>query len=92
MEPTTIKHDYPEWMSEAEKQVSDDKLNALFEHRQFASEAEMNQAIHEAVETHLGLDMPIGPSPAQLRPERLPVSIGAVIKIVGLYWSYGLGQ
>lgn len=45
MEPTTIKLDYPEGMSDAEKQAMDDQLNALFEHRQFASEAEMNQAI-----------------------------------------------
>ncbi|MEM9008911.1 MAG: hypothetical protein AAGE59_36065 [Cyanobacteria bacterium P01_F01_bin.86] len=92
MEPTTIKLDYPEWMSEAEKQALDDKLNALFEHRQFASEAEMNQAIQEAVETHLGMELHFEPSPAQLWLERIPLILSAVILVVGLYWRYGLGQ
>lgn len=55
MEPTAINLDYPEWMSDDDKQALDDQLNALFEHRQFANEVEMNQAIQEAVETHLSL-------------------------------------
>ncbi len=66
MEPTTIKLDYPEWMSDAEKQAMDDKLNALFEDRQFTSEAEMYQAVQEAVKTYLGMEMYFAPSPAQV--------------------------
>ena len=91
MEPTTIKLDYPEGMSDAEKQALDDKLNALFEHRAFTSEAEMHQAIQDAVKTHLGLEMHLAPSPAQLWLERLPLLLSAVIMVVGLYWRYGLG-
>ena len=91
MEPTTIKLDYPEWMSDAEKQTLDDKLNALFEHRQFMSEAEMHQEIQEVLKT-LGMELHLAPSPAQLWLERLPLIISAVILVVGLYWRYGLGQ
>ena len=39
MEPTTIKLDYPEGMSDAEKQALDDQLNALFEHRPISTGA-----------------------------------------------------
>ncbi|MEM9485409.1 MAG: hypothetical protein AAGA83_17180 [Cyanobacteria bacterium P01_F01_bin.116] len=90
MEPTTIKLDYPEGMSDAEKQVMDDQLNALLAHRQFASEAEMNQAIQEAVKT-LGMELQFAPSPAQLWLERIPLILSAVILVVGLYWRYGQG-
>ena len=88
----TIKLDYPEEMSDADKQAMDDKLNVLFENRQFTSEAEMVQAIQEAVKTHLGLELHVAPSPAQLWLERLPLILSAVILVVGLYWRYGLGQ
>ena len=88
----TIKLDYPEWMSDADKQALGDQLNALFEHRQFASEAEMNQAIQEAVETHLGMDLQLALSPVQLLLEWLPLIISAVSLVVGLYWRYVLGQ
>ena len=89
MEPTTIKLDYPESMSDAEKQALDDQLNALFEHRQFASEAEMNQAIQEAVET-LGMELHFTLSPAQLWLEWLPLIVSTVIVMVGLYWRNSL--
>ena len=58
-QPTTIKLDYPEGMSDAEKQAIDDKLNALFGHHRFASEAEMEPAIQEVVKAHLGVEMHI---------------------------------
>ena len=92
MKPITIKLDYPEGMSDADKQALDDKLNALFEHRQFASEAEMNQAIQEAIETHLGMALQFAPSLAQVWLERLPLILSALIVVVGLYWRYGLGR
>ena len=92
MEPTTTKLDYPEWMSDAEKQAMDDKLNALFEHRRFASESEMHQAIQEAVQEHLGMEMHFTPSPAQLWLERVPLILSVVILVVGLYRRYSLGQ
>lgn len=91
-QPTTIKLDYPEWMSEEDKQALDDQLNALFENRQFTSEAEMVQAIQEAVKTHLGIEMHVAPSPAQLWLERIPLILSAVILVVVFYWRYGLGQ
>ena len=90
--PTTIKLDYPEGMSDAEKQAMDDKLNALFEHRRFASEAEMNQAIQEALKVHFGMELHLTPSPAQLWLERVPLILSTVILVVGIYWRYGLGQ
>lgn len=90
-QPTTIKLDYPEWMSDAEKQAMDDKLNDLFEHRQFASEAEMNQAIQDALKT-LDMELHFAPSSAQLWLERVPLILSAVILVVGLYWRYGLCQ
>ena len=90
MEPMTIKLDYPEGMSDAEKQALDDQLNALFEHRQFASEAEMNEAIQEAVKT-LGMELHFAPSPAQVWLERLPLILSVLI-VVGLYWRFGLGR
>ena len=89
---TTIKIDYPEGMSEADKQAMDDKLNVLFEHRGFASEAEMQQTIQSAVQEHLGMEMQFFLSPAQLWLERLPLLLSAVIVVVGLCWRYGLGQ
>ncbi|MEM0979517.1 MAG: hypothetical protein AAGH78_04495 [Cyanobacteria bacterium P01_H01_bin.58] len=92
MEPTTTKLDYPQWMSDADKQAMDDQFNALFENRQFTSEAEMVQAIQDAVKTHFGLEMQPAPSPAQLWLERIPLILSAVILVVGLYWRYGLGQ
>lgn len=91
-QPTTTKLDYPQWMSDADKQAMDDKLNALFEHRRFTSEAEMKQAIQEAVQEHLGMELHFAPSPAQLWLERLPLILSAVILVVGLYWRYGLGR
>ena len=91
-QPTTIKLDYPEEMSDAEKQALDDQLNALFKNRRFSSEAEMHQAIQEVVKTHLGMEMHFTPSPAQLWLERLPLIISAVLLVAGLYWRYGLGQ
>ena len=84
-QPTTIKINYPEWMSDADKQALDDQINALFEHRQFASEAEMNQAIQEALKT-LGMELHFAPSPVQLWLERIPLILSAVILVVGLYW------
>ena len=90
-QPTTIKLEYPEWMSDADKQTMDDKLNALFEHRRFASEAEMHQAIQEAVKT-LGMELHLTPSPAQIWLEQLPLAPSAMILVVGLCWRYGLGQ
>ena len=91
-QPTTIKLEYSEWMSDAEKQELDAQLNALFENRRFTSEAEMHQAIQEAVQEHLSMELHFAPSPAQLWLERLPLIISAVILVVGLYWRYGLGQ
>ncbi|NEZ54191.1 hypothetical protein [Adonisia turfae] len=91
-QPTTIKLEYPEWMSDAEKQAMDDKLNALFENRAFTSEAEMEQAIQEAVKTHLGMEMQFTSSPAQLWLERVPLILSVVILVLGLYRRYGLGQ
>ena len=91
-QPTTIKIDYPEGMSDAEKQAMDDKLNALFENRAFTSEAEMEQALQEAVKTHLGMEMQFTPSPAQVWLERVPLILSAVILAVGLYRRYSLGQ
>ena len=91
-QPTTIKIDYPERMSDAEKQAMDDKLNALFENRAFTSEAEMEQAVQESVKTHLGLEMHFTPSPAQLWLERVPLILSVVILVVGLYRRYSLGQ
>ncbi len=91
-QPTTIKLEYPEWMSDVEKQAMDDKLNALFENRAFTSEAEMNQAIQEALKAHFGMELHLAPSPAQLWLERVPLILSAVILTVGLYWRYGLGQ
>lgn len=87
----TIKLNYPKGMSDADKQAMDDKLNALFEHRQFNSEAEMNQAVQEALKT-LGMDLHFAPTPEQLLLERIPLVLSAVILVVGLYWRYGLGQ
>ncbi|MEM8611170.1 MAG: hypothetical protein AAGF93_04050 [Cyanobacteria bacterium P01_H01_bin.105] len=91
-QPTTIKIDYPEGMSDADKQAMDDKLNALFENRAFTSEAEMEQAIQEAMKTHLGMEMQFTPSPAQLWLERVPLILSVVILVVGLYRRYSLGQ
>ena len=87
-----IKLDYPEELSDAEKQAMDDKLNALFENRRFTSEAEIVQAIQDAVKTHLGIEMHVTPSPAQPWLERIPLILSAVIIVVGLCWRYGLGQ
>lgn len=92
MEPTTIKINYPEGMSDAEKQAIDDKLNALFEHRGFASEAEMEQAVLAVVQDQLGLAGKFDPAPEQLLLEWLPLILSALILVVGLYWRYGLGQ
>ena len=91
-QPTTIKIDYPEGMSDAEKQAMDDKLNALFENRGFASEAEMRRAVRDAVQEHLGVEMLFTPSPAQLWLERVPLILSVVILVVGLYRRYSLGQ
>lgn len=91
-QPTTIKINYPEGMSDAEKQAIDDKLNALFEHRGFASEAEMEQAVMAMVREQLGMDGKFDPTPEQLFLERLPLVISAVILVAGLYWRYGLGR
>ncbi|MEL6321801.1 MAG: hypothetical protein AAFQ57_14305 [Cyanobacteria bacterium J06626_14] len=66
MEPTTIKINYPEGMSDADKQAMNDKLNALFENRGFASEAEMEQAVRAAIREQIGMDGQFDPSPAQL--------------------------
>ena len=90
-QPTTIKIDYPEGMSNSDKQAMDDKLNALFENRGFTSEAEMQRAVRDAVQENLGVDMHFTPSPAQLWLERVPLILSAVILVVGLYWRYGLG-
>lgn len=90
-QPTTIKINYPEGMSDAEKQAMDDKLNELFEHRGFASEAEMEQAVMAVVKEHLGMDGKFDPTPEQLWLERLPLILSAVILVVGLYWRHGLG-
>ncbi|MEO0738536.1 MAG: hypothetical protein AAFZ35_17210 [Cyanobacteria bacterium J06649_12] len=92
MEPTTIKINYPEGMSDADKQAIDDKLNVLFEHRGFASEAEMEQAVLAMVREQLRMDGKFDPTPAQVWLERLPLIISAVILVVGLYWRYGLGR
>lgn len=91
-QPTTIKINYPEGMSDAEKQAIDDKLNALFEHRGFASEAEMEQAVLAMVQDQLGLAGKFDPTPGQLLLEWLPLVLSAVILVVGLYWRYGLRQ
>lgn len=80
----TSKLDYPKGMSDAKKQAIDERLNALFENRQFTSEAEMHQAIQEAVETYLGMELHFTPSPAQLWLEQLPMILSAVILGVGL--------
>ena len=91
-QPTTIKLNYPEGMSDAEKQAIDDKLNALFEHRGFASEAEMEQAVLAVVQDQLGLAGKFDPAPEPLLLEWLPLILSAVILAVGLYWRYGLRQ
>ena len=91
-QPTTIKINYPEGMSDAEKQAIDDKLNALFEHRGFASEAEMEQAVLAVVQDQLGLAGKFDPAPEPLWLEWLPLILSAVILVVGLYWRYGLRQ
>ena len=91
-QPTTIKINYPEGMSDAEKQAIDDKLNALFEHRGFASEAEMEQAVLAVVQDQLGLAGKFDPAPEPLLLEWLPLILSAVILAVGLYWRYGLRQ
>lgn len=91
-QPTTIKINYPEGMSDAEKQAIDDKLNALFEHRGFASEAEMEQVVLAVVQDQLGLAGKFDPAPEPLWLEWLPLILSAVILVVGLYWRYGLRQ
>lgn len=62
------------------------------EHRRLTSEAEMVQAIQEVVKTHLGIEMHVAPSLAQVWLERIPLILSALIVVVGLYWCYGLGQ
>ena len=79
-------------MSDAEKQAIDDKLNALFEHRGFVSEAEMEQAVLAVVQDQLGLAGKFDPAPKPLLLEWLPLILSAVILGVGLYWRYGLRQ
>ena len=86
---THIRIDYPEEMSNAERRAMDDKLNALFEQRGFSSEAEMRQAVLEAVQEHLGQEMQFAPSPAQVLLEVLPLMISAVMLVVGICWRYG---
>lgn len=86
MEPTTIKIDYPEGMSDADKQAMDARLNALFAERAFESEAEMEQAVEAAVKRHLGVEMTFAPSRAQLWLERTPLILSGLILVVGLYW------
>lgn len=90
-QPTTIKINYPAGMSDAEKQAMDDKLNALFENRGFASESEMEQAVQAVVKDQLGMDGKFDPTPEQLFMERLPLVLSAIILVVGLCWRFGLG-
>ncbi|MEM9484121.1 MAG: hypothetical protein AAGA83_10570 [Cyanobacteria bacterium P01_F01_bin.116] len=62
----TIQLDYPDGMSDADKQAMDERLNALFQDRQFTSESEMVQAVQTAVKSELGIEMQVAPLPGQL--------------------------